>query len=98
MEAASSSEILHLPTKLHVAKSQMTVIWTEMQCALVVIYWFSVSCTDDTTKRDGGNNGAKCRPTKPKAYVSMKDTTTMLIFQFLEIYTMSCISVVTTAW
>jgi hypothetical protein len=45
----------------------------------------------------GGNSGAKCRPTKPKAYVSTKETTIMLTFQFLEIYTMSYISVVTTA-
>jgi hypothetical protein len=51
----------------------------------------------DTTKRDGGNSGAKCRHTKPKSFVSTKETTTMLTFQFLEIYTMSCISVVTTA-
>jgi hypothetical protein len=57
----------------------------------------SVSCTDDTTKGDGGNNGAKCRPTKPKSYASMKETTTMLVFQLLKTYYRPCISVVTTA-
>jgi len=97
MEAASSSEILHLPTKLHIATSQMTVICTELQWAPVVIYWFSFSCTDDSTKRDAGNSGVKCRPTKPKLYASVKETTTMLVFQFLKIYYLPCISVVTTA-